>query len=260
MMENHKAQSSAPDVFPCLSFDELLAFSSKNISSSRKNELENHLAHCSLCSDAIEGIANVADRDQIRPIIRSLSDSVHRRTTQLTDKQRNWKIYYRVAAVLFIAFSVSLYLLNQKPQHEILFATYFKPYPNIIPITRGESAEIMLKRGLAEYEFENYEQAVMILEDVIKSEPANAAAHFYLGVSLLCLNRSDQAIRNFQAVLQMDNNEFSGQAQWYLGLAHLRKGELDQAKLILQNLQSEHPRNEQQVKELLNSIEKLSVD
>ena len=260
MLERHKLKSRAPGSSSCLNLDELLACSRGKISAPRKHEIENHLAHCPLCSDAIEGIADLPDKNQISPIIHSLSDAVHRRIKRLAGKQRNWKMYYRVAAVLFIAVSVLFYLFSQKPQHEILFAKYFTPYPNTIPITRGESAEITLKRGLAEYEFENYDQAVMMLEDVIKSEPANAAAHFYLGISLFCLNRSDQAIRNFQALLQMDNNEFSGQAQWYLGLAHLRKGELDQAKLILQNLQSEQPHNEQQVKELLNSIEKLSVD
>ncbi|HEX9974605.1 MAG TPA: hypothetical protein VGD14_21235, partial [bacterium] len=62
MLENHKLQSRAPGSSPCLNLDELLAFSSGKISAPQKHEIENHLVHCMLCSDATEGIVDVPDK------------------------------------------------------------------------------------------------------------------------------------------------------------------------------------------------------
>jgi tetratricopeptide (TPR) repeat protein len=257
MKKNDYSEKIDSSSSPCLSLDELRAFSNRTISSLREPKIEQHLAHCSLCADAIEGISAVADKDQIRPIVRSLSDAVHHRIGQLTGTRRNWRLYYRVAAVLIIAVAALLYLVNQKPQHEILFAKYFTPYPNTIPITRGASGEIKLKRGLAEYEFENYEQAIIILEDVVTSEPENTTAKFYLGMSYLCRNQPDSAVAQFRSEIQHGKNPFVEPARWYLGLAALKKRDVNQASMIFGQLKAESQAYKQQANELLNLLEKM---
>jgi tetratricopeptide (TPR) repeat protein len=257
MLKNHKLQSRAPGSSPCLNLDELLAFSSGKISAPQKHENENHLAHCTLCSDAIEGIADLPDKDQMRPIIHSLRERIHQRVQESPVKQRHSRIYYRVAAVLLIAVSVLLYLFSQKPQHGILFDRYFKPYPNIISITRGENSEVRLKQGLVEYEFENYQEAIQIFEQITRSEPENATAQFYLGIAHLCLNQPDQAISQFQSAIAIGENPFAEHAKWYLGLAALKSGNLDQANTIFDNLRTESRNYKQQSSELLNSLEKM---
>ncbi|MCI0495005.1 tetratricopeptide repeat protein [candidate division KSB1 bacterium] len=257
MLKNHKLQSRAPGSFPCLNLDELLAFSSGKISAPQKHEIENHLAHCTLCSDGIEGIADLPDKDQIRPIIHSLRERIHQHVQESRVKQRHWRIYYRVAAVLLIGLSMLLYIFTQKPQHEILFNKYFKPYPNIISITRGENSEVRLKQGLVEYEFENYQEAIQIFEQITRSEPQNVTAQFYLGIAHLCLNQPDPAFAQFQSVIAIGENPFVEPAQWYLGLAALKKGNLNQANTIFDNLRTESRNYKQQSSELLNSLEKM---
>lgn len=242
----------------CLTLDDLLAYSRGSLNSHESARIQSHAADCDLCSDAITGISSLPRSNDVRPIIESLQQDIHRRTTQLSGKKRQWRIYYRAAAALLIALSVLLYIFTQRPQHEILFDNYFKPYPNTIPITRGENSEFKLKQALAEYEFENYEQTAVILEEVLKSEPGNVVAHFYLGMSLLCQNRADQAIRQFQDVIMIGDNEFIEHAEWYLGLSFLKKGDLNQAKIIFKKLLSENHRYDKQANELLNSLEKLS--
>jgi tetratricopeptide (TPR) repeat protein len=257
MLESHNFKITELNSSPCLTLDELVAFSGQESSSSRANEIEQHLAHCSLCSDAIEGIAELPDKDQIRPIIHSLRERIHQRIQESPVKQRHWRIYYRVAAVLLIAVSVLLYLFSQKPQHENLFEKYFKPYPNIISITRGENSEMRLKQGLVEYEFGNYQEAIPIFEQVSRSEPQNATAQFYLGIAQLCLNQTDPAIAQLQRVISIGENPFVEPAQWYLGLAALKSGNLDQANAIFDNLRAESRNYKQQSSELLNSLKKM---
>lgn len=257
MLESHNFKNAGLSSSPCLTLDELVAFSGQESSSSRANEIEQHLAHCSLCSDAIEGIAELPDKDQIRPIIHSLRECIHQRIQESPVKQRHWRIYYRVAAVLLIAVSVLLYLFSQKPQHEILFTKYFKPYPNIISIMRGENSEVRLKQALVEYEFGNYQEAIPIFEQVTKSEPENATAQFYLGIAQLCLNQTDQAIVQFQRVIMIGENPFVEPAQWYLGLAALKKRDLNQANTIFGHLKTESQNYKQQSSELLNSLKKM---
>lgn len=257
MTKNDYSEKIDSSSSPCLSLDELLAFSNRTISSLREPKIEQHLAHCSLCADAIEGIVAVPDKGQIRPTLHSLRDAVHHRAGQLTGTRRNWKVYYRIAAVLVVAVAALLYLFGQKPQHEILFDKYFKPYPNTIPITRGESEEIELKRGLAEYEFENYEQAIIILEDVVTSKPENTAAKFYLGMSHLCLHQPDSAVAQFRSVIQHGKNPFVEPARWYLGLAVLKSGKLDQASTIFSNLRAESQSYQQRSSDILNSLKNM---
>lgn len=242
----------------CLTLDDLLAYSRGSLNSHESARIQSHAADCDLCSDAIIGISASPSSEDVRPIIESLQQDIHHRTTQLAGKKRNWKIYYRAAALLLIALSFLLYIFTQRPQHEILFDNYFTPFPNTIPITRGENSEFMLKQGLAEYEFENYEQTAVILEEVLKSEPGNVVAHFYLGMSLLCQNRADQAIPQFQDVIRIGDNEFIEHAEWYLGLSFVQKGDLDQAQFIFKKLLSENHRYDQQARKLLNSLENLS--
>lgn len=257
MSENHNLPSRAPGSSPCLNLDELLAFSSGKISASQKHEIENHLAHCTLCSDGIEGLADLPDKDQAQPIIHSLRERIHQRVQESPITQRHGRIYYRIAAVLLIGLSLLLYPVTQKPQHEILFDNYFEPYPNIISITRGENSEVRLKQGLVEYEFENYDEAIPIFEQVIRSAPENVTAQFYLGVSRLCLNQTDQAMARFQSVIQYGNNSFVEPAQWYLGLAALKSGNLDQANSIFENLRTESQNYQRLSSELLKSLETI---
>jgi tetratricopeptide (TPR) repeat protein len=257
MLESHNFKNSELHSSTCLTLDELMDFSIGKLLPPRVNEIENHLVHCKLCSDATEGVADVPDEAQLRPIIHSLSDRVHQHIKKLPGKQRNWRVYYRVAAVLLIGVSLLLYLFNQKPQHEILFAKYFKPYPNIISITRGENSEVRLKQGLVEYEFGNYQEAIQIFEQVTKSEPDNVTAQFYLGISHLCLNQTDQAIAQFQSVIEIGENPFVEHAKWYFGLAALKSGNLDQANTIFRNLRTESQNYQQQASELLNSLETM---
>lgn len=55
------------------------------------------------------------------------------------------------------------------------------------------------------------EEAKKGLEDAIKKEPDNKILHFYLGYANSTLNKSDEAIKNYQEALRLDPKYFEAQ-------------------------------------------------
>lgn len=236
MSANNAPNNRLSNSSSCLSLDELIAYSEGNLSTIEREKLDRHAAHCSLCSDAIDGVITFSDKENIRPIIKAIQNEIHHRAVLHASKKQNWKIYYAAAAILILAVSLSLFLLQQKSTTENLFSQYFKPYPNTIPLVRGEDAHDKFKMAMSEYEFENFARANRILEEILRTDPDQPIAHFYAGITALCLNRTDDAITHLQQVIKNDNNEFIEHAQWYLGLAFLKNGDVEQAKSIFNSI------------------------
>ena len=59
------------------------------------------------------------------------------------------------------------------------------------------------------YKAGNYSQSYYMLEDILKNEPGNALAHYYMAITSAQIGKKDEAISNYDAVLQlspMNNN------------------------------------------------------
>ena len=147
-----------------------------------------------------------------------------------------------------------MYLLNLIPSNNNLFKEYFKPYPNVIPIVRGEGSIDNLKIAMIEYESANYSEALKVLNRIIDEEPENVASHFYSGNANLCINNPEQAIIHFEKVLSLGKNNFKDQAEWYLGLTYLKINDFEKAGLIFGKIASKDHAYRQQSLELLEQI------
>lgn len=65
----------------CLSAEELKAFSSGLLSGSERSSVENHISHCELCSDAVEGLKNVSDINRFSKDVLSINKRIERKIT-----------------------------------------------------------------------------------------------------------------------------------------------------------------------------------
>ncbi len=90
-----------------------------------------------------------------------------------------------------------------------------------------EVAEKEIKAG-------NYQRAIELLQKTVASDPQNADAWNYLGLSHRKLKRFDQAFGAYQKALAIDP-EHRG-ANEYLGELYLQTGELAKAKERLEKL------------------------
>lgn len=92
-----------------------------------------------------------------------------------------------------------------------------------------EDARNEFLRRLAEaavpYKAGDYAKAAGAMAALAAQRPTEPEAHLFQGVSLLFLGRVDEAARPLAEAARLAAGELQRQAEWYLAISHLRKGE-----------------------------------
>ena len=255
--QDKNSQTGLSDIFcrtNCLSLEQLIGYAEDRISPLERHSVEKHLIDCELCSEALDGVIASADKVKIHEAVDSLGKEIHARLSRSAIRRHNWKAYYSLAAVLIIGIATVFYAFLRKPAHEALFHQYFQPYPNTIPLVRSQARIGNLELAMMEYEAENYQASLNILQEIIREEPENITACFYAGIVNLCLNDPRPAITRFQKILNEEKNDFMDHARWYLGLSYLKNKDKEQAKSIFRDIATTDGLYTNRSKELLNTL------
>jgi uncharacterized small protein (DUF1192 family) len=250
--DKHAKASAIFQHSDCLTPEQLLAYAEDRTSSEERFVIEKHLVDCELCSDALEGLAVLSKTSNLQDRIKVLNDNIAKSAASYNARKRNRRIYYSLAAAIVIAFTAVLLFRSRTPSYEPVFAEYFKPYPNAIPIVRGEESNSPLESAMAEYEDANYGEALAILKTLIISQPKNDTANFYAGISSLCLNDARFAVAFLHNVSEQSG--LADQTAWYLGLAYLKQNNVDAAKAQFTKLSSREGRLGQRSIEILHRL------
>jgi len=264
---------------PCPAFEQMLGYVEKTLSTAKRREVEKHLTSCEFCSEALEGFAAFPEKVKLPAMVESLNEQIEARyaveaepetTLSLADRLQsvvdsirhsfetvidalatprpNLRLAYVVASV-FVVGIVSVLYWDQDQPNEKLFAEYYQPYPNIASSVRGELAEGKLQDALQQYDAGNFKAALKPLQEILVTEPDNAAANFYAGVSYLKVGESERAIAGLQKVIAHNDAKFSEPAAWYLALAFLQQNDLAQTRATLEAIiATDHLYKEQAVK------------
>lgn len=146
-----------------------------------------------------------------------------------------------------------------KIKSEINYAQLFEEYFELDKAP--ETYPIQFADAFSRYENGNYSA----LEKLDANEIANTRGvddkqsiletlHYYKGIAFLKTNNNAQALTNLQWVTQNSRNDtLKANANWYLGLAYLKKGEIEKAKALFEGLSS-YGRYKKIVKELLEKL------
>ncbi len=239
----------------CLTLDQLTAYVENNLPEAERFRVEKHLVDCELCSDAVEGLASSPDLGVERSIIYALSRKIRKQFAQAPALQKTAKLYYAIAAVIIFGIISLLFLFTRNQLHESLFAEYYKPFPNTIPIVRSQDAGNLLQQAMWAYEKRSYTEASKHLQDLLDQEPENVLAHFYLGNALLFLNRPGQAVSHFQKIRYQNNHKLQEHVEWYLGLAYLKLREIERARTIFAEINARNGTYQKQSRELLDRLQ-----
>src|SRR5688572_5765352 len=87
----------------------------------------------------------------------------------------------------------------------------------------------------------DFEAARKIFDQVVKDGPANAQAHFYLGVARQNLGQSAEAIASYEQALSLDPK--LAEASVNLTAAMLDAGNAEQALPVIESALVHHPRH-----------------
>ena len=151
------------------------------------------------------------------------------------------------ASIIFIAGIAALLYFTAPDPGERLFSQYFKPDPGLIN-SMGVSDNYTFDRAMIDYKTGDYGKAVLAWEKLLKTNEANDTLNYFLGSANLSLDKNDKAISYFSIVLSDPNSVFFKEANWYTGLALLKKNKKKEAIPFIEK--SEHPNKEELLKSL----------
>lgn len=155
----------------------------------------------------------------------------------LEKRQKKTKPNYLVAAsvVALLGLSIAFVFFNKSESNDTLFAEYFVPYENVIhPISRGEKPTNMQERAFFYYESQQYKDALMVFDSLIKKEPGNKVIfNFYKANTLLKENKDVDVVIEILKNNIDTSDKWKDKNLWYLSMAYLKK---DNRELALKTL------------------------
>ena len=171
---------------------------------------------------------------------------------------RTWSV--AIAAMLVLAAGAILFLPKSSDPGSLATANievYQAP-----AALRGETDNLKTtsKEGFAAYDRGDFEQAAKSLQTASEGIPNNPDILFFLGMSYLQLEQSQQAVSTFEQLGRLGDTQWSDDGEWHLMLALIQNKSLLPAKLLCSRIaDSEGPFNSR-AKKLLPRLERLITE
>ena len=130
-----------------------------------------------------------------------------------------------VAASLILLMGIAGLLTRQASQ-DMLYQKFYTAYQ--IPgnsRSANESADKTLIVAMQKFDNQDYNATIDLLKGVTSRNQNNIVAHFYTGAALQETGKYQDAINEYQWVINDRDNLFIEQAQWYIGLCYLQTNE-----------------------------------
>ena len=126
----------------CISEETMYAYMENRLTSQERRIVEVHLASCELCSDALEGLSLVRDKDKIRKIVSDINEKITAKNIGIKPKSFWMNYRFSIAAALaFLVISIGAYFMittNNEKTDQKIFAEKFKPFPNEVTKEKDE--------------------------------------------------------------------------------------------------------------------------
>ncbi|MBU1011517.1 MAG: hypothetical protein KKG99_00810 [Bacteroidetes bacterium] len=163
-------------------------------------------------------------------------DNIHKEVAPSTERKRSisFNRYTLIAASLLLLISLSFFLImngSGSSKSENIFTKYYKKYAPEYTTREYEQSDYESKFAAAyqNYKSNEYGLAKPVFESLIRFEPKNFAAKFYLGAIYIELNEIDSAIIQFDAVIVSNDQYYLEHSEWYKALGTLKLGEIKSA-------------------------------
>lgn len=149
---------------------------------------------------------------------------------------RKLKIIGRVAAVLLIALIPGYFYIQSRFADSHLYASYAEPYPDRITNMSG-SLDAQISAAMELYNNHKYADALVIFDEVRRTDPDNTEITLYEAVSLMNTDQHKAAIQLLEGELERQPIN-STAYEWQLILAYLGNNEGEKAIPLLKKFLS----------------------
>ncbi|WP_396153226.1 tol-pal system YbgF family protein [Flavobacterium sp.] len=170
-------------------------------------------------------------------------------------ENKNNSQFWYIAGVFLLFFGGLAWFQFMKDSPEQLYQEYYQSYPNVVaPTVRGDNERNLKSDAFYEYDSGNYQKSLELFSKIYADEEVDYAL-FYQAMSLMELNRYDEAIATFDQFKTSDNNAFSPFVKWYKALSYLKINEKEKAIQLLKELSEKENPQQQMAKKLVAELE-----
>lgn len=119
-----------------------------------------------------------------------------------------------------------------------IFASYYEPYSSNMSTRNGNNVDEAYQNAIKAYDDEKYSEAIESLTQRIADQSDDIPTQLLLGNSYLNVSppETQKAIELFQQIAEGDSDLYAMTAKWYLALAHLQVDQMEEAKVIFEDL------------------------
>lgn len=172
-------------------------------------------------------------------------------------KTSSRRIFKRVGMAASIALAITLgyVLLFNRTDPQAIFVQYYAPYYNVLDGTERSMEDERGDLAMRLYDQQRYEEAVKVFDTALTKNPDNINLQFYKALSLMSIGQADSAIVQLQQVLENTQDQWYEPARWYLGLAYLQSGQVNQAKGIFIAIKASDDSYSERAIEILEALD-----
>ena len=154
--------------------------------------------------------------------------------TEVQKKLKSQKVrflnYSKIAAAAAIIIAIgSIWFFSSAPNQK-LYAKHFKPDPGL-PTTMSSTNNFDFYDAMVNYKHGDYDLAIEKWRLLNENQPDNDTLNYFIGAAYLANKNEAEAIPFLErATASEDDFVFLNDAYYYLGLAYLKKGNIELAK------------------------------
>lgn len=166
----------------------------------------------------------------------------------------------RIAAasfvVLLIITSLSLYFLRPdgNMSNDSLFKIYYQPDAALL-IRGTNSQNATLIQAFQMYENKDYDEALSLFSQVLKTDSENIPVQFYSGISNIELGQYQEALHPFNFIMDHKQNLYVERAEWYAALCYLKLNETENAVDLFRKISLSSSSYKDKAHEILKSVQ-----
>ncbi len=184
--------------------------------------------------------------EEIHPVRKLHTAPLH--VNKSSKNSKNMVLVYSIAAAIVVVLGIFWFMKDSNTPDK-LFAKHFTPDPGL-PTVMSTTSEYDFYEGMVDYKRKKYDVAIEKWKKLLPEKQNNDTLDYFLGVAYLAEGDAETSLEYLEPAQKFSKGIFKEDVYYYVALAKLKTGELDEAKKLLKENPSEKN------KKLLNSLPK----
>ncbi|MEM6318734.1 MAG: hypothetical protein AAF960_13765 [Bacteroidota bacterium] len=228
-----------------LSLEDIKKYLRGEITDQQKEQYNDHFSHCQL-SNAVKNSHATINQLGVEEDIDELKSAIFATASKRDLANRRLFLSRIAAGILLPITAIASFLFWKQNAESRLFATHFESYE--LPETDTRSGDGIvtydaidmpkdLRIALEKYQQKDYQGSITAFEDYQKFQPQNTYANFLFALANLEIGNVAMASNVLETVRINDPIQYAD-ATWYLALAKIKQKKIEEAILLLKELEN----------------------